>query len=135
MFGFCTRYGPKRATRMSRMTIMPPAMATLSCLSLVQAIRPGERPSMDFPPEAGTPGSGTAPPEPCGTSTGTAILKDSPDPRAAAETASRPSERQLAPGGLALERDSVNCRENASPQALSCLNRDGIRTRLSRRNY
>ena len=38
--------GAKIAIRISRMTTMPPAMATLSRLSRVQAIWPSERPSM-----------------------------------------------------------------------------------------
>ena len=53
---------------------MPPAMATLSCRSRIQAICPRERPSMALPGTVSA-GSGSGPPGPVATSIGTAIVK------------------------------------------------------------
>ena len=53
---------------------MPPAMATLSWRSRIQAICPRERPSIALPATAGA-GVGSGPPGPVATSIGTAIVK------------------------------------------------------------
>src|SRR6201989_100276 len=74
--GFCTRYGPKIATRMRKITTMPPAMATLSWRSRIQAICPRDRPSIALPATAGA-GVGSGPPGPVATSIGTAIVNQS----------------------------------------------------------
>ena len=72
--GFCTRSGPKMATRMRKITTAPPAMATLSRRSRIQAICPRERPSIALP-DTDTAASGSGPPGPVATSIGTAIVK------------------------------------------------------------
>ena len=53
---------------------MPPAMATLSWRSRIQAICPRERPSMALPGTASAD-VGSGPPGPVATSIGTAIVK------------------------------------------------------------
>ncbi len=73
MSGFCTRSGPKIATRIRKTTTTPPAIATLSRRSRIQAICPSDRPSIALPAtDSGTSGSG--PPGPVATSMGTAIV-------------------------------------------------------------
>ena len=62
------------ATRMRKITTTPPAMATLSWRSRIQAICPSERPSMALP-DTDSAGSGAGPPGPVATSIGTAIVK------------------------------------------------------------
>ena len=62
------------ATRMRKITTMPPTMASLSWRSRIQAICPSERPSMALP-ETAAVGSGSGPPGPVATSIGTAIVK------------------------------------------------------------
>ena len=63
-FGGCpnspTMKGASSATATSSVTTTAPAIATLSRLSLVQAIRPSERPSIDARPAPARTASGVA---------------------------------------------------------------------------
>ena len=64
-------------TRMRKSTTAPPAMATLSRRSRIQAIWPSDRPSMASPLTPASTFSGATSPE-TGTSSGAAIRRRSP---------------------------------------------------------
>src|SRR5215831_9803404 len=79
MVGFWTRNGPMMAIRMRTTMTMPPAMATLSRRSRIQAIWPSDRPSIALAPAPSSTDSGAA--ASVDTSSGAVIGSHSPDTR------------------------------------------------------
>src|SRR6266702_3160774 len=86
--GLCTRNGPKIATTVRKTTMTPPAMATLSRRSRIQAICQRDRPSIALP-ETVAAGSGAGPLGPVATSIGTAIVKPQTRDRCASPRGTR----------------------------------------------
>ena len=88
------------ATRIRNTTTMPPAIATLSRRSRIQAICPSDRPSMALPgTDNGAPGDG--PPGPVATSIGTAIDKHQSLARNKSPTSANPGPLETAAERLA----------------------------------